>query len=54
MGLESGSRLGPYEVVGLLGSRGMGEVYLKGEPLLDSLCCDARSQDLPGSMNFPE
>jgi serine/threonine protein kinase/tetratricopeptide (TPR) repeat protein len=27
MALESGSRLGPYEVVGLLGSGGMGEVY---------------------------
>jgi TolB-like protein/Flp pilus assembly protein TadD len=27
MALESGSRLGPYEVVGRLGSGGMGEVY---------------------------
>jgi serine/threonine protein kinase len=27
MGLEKGARLGPYEIVGLLGAGGMGEVY---------------------------
>ncbi len=27
MTLPSGTRLGPYEVVALLGARGMGEVY---------------------------
>ena len=27
MALASGTKLGPYEVVGLLGSGGMGEVY---------------------------
>jgi len=27
MTLASGSKLGPYEIVGLLGAGGMGEVY---------------------------
>jgi serine/threonine protein kinase len=27
MSLSSGTRLGPYEVVGLVGAGGMGEVY---------------------------
>ena len=27
MALESGTTLGPYEIVGLIGAGGMGEVY---------------------------
>jgi eukaryotic-like serine/threonine-protein kinase len=34
MSLASGSRLGPYEIVSLLGSGGMGEVYLAHDPRL--------------------
>src|SRR5262245_52950384 len=34
MALASGSRLGPYEIVSLLGSGGMGDVYLAHDPRL--------------------
>ncbi|MEE8549855.1 MAG: hypothetical protein V3T08_01200 [Gemmatimonadota bacterium] len=35
MALEPGARLGPYEVVSLLGNGGMGEVYQARETTLD-------------------
>ena len=35
MNLGSGTRLGPYEIVSLLGAGGMGEVYLARDSRLD-------------------
>ncbi len=34
MSLAAGSRLGPYEVISLLGAGGMGELYLAHDPRL--------------------
>src|SRR3954469_15357307 len=35
MALEAGTRLGPYEVLSLVGAGGMGEVYRARDPRLD-------------------
>src|SRR5689334_6800688 len=35
MGLQTGTRLGPYEVLGLVGAGGMGEVYRARDTRLD-------------------
>src|SRR3954469_6023914 len=35
MALEAGTRLGPYEVLSLIGAGGMGEVYRARDPRLD-------------------
>jgi Tol biopolymer transport system component len=37
MAISAGSRLGPYEVLGVLGAGGMGEVYQARDPRLDRL-----------------
>jgi serine/threonine protein kinase len=35
MGLSAGTLLGPYEIVSLVGSGGMGEVYRARDPRLN-------------------
>ena len=35
MALSAGSKLGPYEIISLIGAGGMGEVYLAKDTRLD-------------------
>jgi serine/threonine protein kinase len=37
MSLQVGNRVGPYEVTGILGAGGMGEVYKARDPRLDRI-----------------
>ena len=41
MGLETGTRLGPYEILEAIGARGMGDAYRRREAL------EALTQALP-------
>ncbi len=44
MALVAGTRLGPYEILALLGARGMGEVYRARDPRLK---CELALKVLP-------
>jgi len=47
--LSSGTKLGVYEIITLLGARGMGEVYLAGDIKLDRAVALRSTQDYQGS-----
>ena len=48
MALETGTKLGPYEILSPLGAGGMGEVYLAKDTKLDR---EVAIKDVPAFLN---
>ena len=44
MPLQPGDKLGPYEILGLIGAGGMGEMYMARDPRLDRIVARSRLQ----------